>query len=235
MTQTRFSGFPPDALTFLEALAANNDRAWFQAHKARYTNSLLEPALAFIAAVGDQLAAIAPGTRYDLSTNGAGSLMRIYRDTRFSHDKTPYKTELTGMWWSGKGKKTTSAAFGFRLTSADMGLMAGMIRFDKAQLDRYRAAVTHPTRGAALEAIIADLVDDPYYAVAGDLYQRVPAGFDAPPARADLLRRKGLYAHPAPLPPAVITSPVLVDTCLAHFSRLASLHQWLHDNVVDSA
>src|SRR3954470_21671845 len=84
--------FSPALFTFLRDLAANNDREWFAANKARYVAEVQEPALAFIEDVGMRLPEeISPHFVADPRTTG-GSLFRIYRDTRFSKDKTPYKT-----------------------------------------------------------------------------------------------------------------------------------------------
>src|SRR4051812_48476114 len=87
--------FDPEFFDFLIELAANNDRDWFAAHKERYETQVLEPALAFIEHSGPRLSETTPPLRADPRRNG-GSLFRIYRDTRFSRDKTPYKTH-TGM------------------------------------------------------------------------------------------------------------------------------------------
>src|SRR5262245_53244794 len=121
-----FSGFSPDGLAFLADLAAHNDRAWFTAHKQAYQATLLEPAQAFVVGLGERLRALAPGISVDPRTDGRGTLMRLARDTRFSDDKTPYKTELSGLFWEGDGQKTVCPAFGFRLRADGMDLMAGM-------------------------------------------------------------------------------------------------------------
>lgn len=134
MTDHSFSGFPAAGLRFLEDLAANNERPWFEANRAVYERELLEPAVLFVAAVGNRLEAIAPNIRFDTRTNGSGSLMRIYRDVRFSKDKRPYKTNISGIWWEGAGKKTVSPGFGFQLEASGMSLIAGQFGFSKEQL-----------------------------------------------------------------------------------------------------
>jgi len=83
--------FTPALFTFLGELALNNDREWFRANKTRYKAEVKEPALRFITGFAPHLASISPHFRADPRANG-GSLFRIYRDTRFSRDKRPYKT-----------------------------------------------------------------------------------------------------------------------------------------------
>jgi uncharacterized protein (TIGR02453 family) len=90
---TKQASFTPELFAFLADLRANNNREWFAANKHRYEEHLLEPALAFIDAFAPRLEKISPHFRADARPTG-GSLFRIYRDTRFSRDKTPYKTNL---------------------------------------------------------------------------------------------------------------------------------------------
>ena len=90
---TEDASFGPELFSFLTDLRANNDREWFAANKDRYERDLLEPSLAFIEDFAPRLDKISPHFRADARPSG-GSLFRIYRDTRFSKDKSPYKTNL---------------------------------------------------------------------------------------------------------------------------------------------
>jgi uncharacterized protein (TIGR02453 family) len=90
---TTQASFGPELFSFLADLRANNDRDWFAANRDRYEEQLLEPALEFINAFAPRLEKISPHFRADARPSG-GSLFRIYRDTRFSKDKSPYKTNV---------------------------------------------------------------------------------------------------------------------------------------------
>ena len=90
---TQFTGFPADTFKFLNALTKNNNRDWFQENKSRYESSFLNPSLEFIQSMQQPLSKIAPMLKVEAKKVG-GSLMRIYKDTRFSKDKTPYKTNI---------------------------------------------------------------------------------------------------------------------------------------------
>src|SRR5919198_1420775 len=92
-TTTKQAVFGHELFTFLADLRANNDREWFAANRHRYEEHLLEPALAFIDVFAPRLEKISPHFLADARPSG-GSLFRIYRDTRFSRDKTPYKTNV---------------------------------------------------------------------------------------------------------------------------------------------
>ena len=93
-TKKRQASFGPELLEFLADLRANNDREWFAANRDRYEEHLLEPAIAFSTrSRRGRLEQISPHFRADARPSG-GSLFRIYRDTRFSKDKSPYKTNV---------------------------------------------------------------------------------------------------------------------------------------------
>ncbi|MFV1981777.1 MAG: DUF2461 domain-containing protein, partial [Rhodothermia bacterium] len=172
-----FEGFPPSALQFFADLKQNNDRDWFNANKSTYLNEVVEPAKAFILALGGMLTDLNPGVNYDTRMNGAGSMFRIYRDVRFSKDKSPYKTHLGMVFWLGSGKKTESPAFYVGMSNEGAGVHGGMWRFQKETLAAYRAAVDDPSTGDELAEIIENL-RSAGYEVGGYTYKRVPRGVD---------------------------------------------------------
>jgi uncharacterized protein (TIGR02453 family) len=223
-----FDGFSKAGLDFLADLEVNNERGWFEAHKGLYQSDLLEPAVAYVAAVGERVQAeISPNIHYDTKTNGGGSLMRIYRDIRFSKDKTPYHTYLSGLFWEKPGKKNTRPGFGFRLRADGLDLIGGMFGFDKAGIEAYRTAVLDDTLGTELAQILRALEKDGRYSINAEQYKNVPRGYDADHPRAELLKFKGMYAHPTPLGVDVVCSAKLVDETLARFKEMAALERWL--------
>jgi uncharacterized protein (TIGR02453 family) len=222
-----FGGFPMRGLQLLAELAANNNRAWFEAHKAELQTQLLSPAQSFVLALGTRLRAIDANLHIDPRTDGGGVLMRIYRDTRFSSDPSPYKTNVSGLFWAGSGKKTERPAFGFQLSPDGLDLMAGIFVFPPALLAAYRQAVADEVHGAELAHVLDAIQQGGGYTIAGAHYKRVPAGYDPQHPRATLLRYNGLYASPPRLTPLVATSPDMVDQCATHFQTLAPLYHWL--------
>jgi len=227
MSDSEFKGFPQAGLDFLRDLAQHNNREWFEAHKADYQTHLLEPAQAFVIALGERLQTLDADIRFDARGDGSGTLMRIYRDTRFSKDKSPYKSAISGIFWNGDGKKMARPGFGFHLEPSGMRLMAGIFSFSPEQLDAYRAAVLSDRLGTALVKAAQTVQSSGAYTLDGEQLKRVPAGFDADHPRADWLRYKGLHAG-APITPAtMVTSPQIVDTVFEHFRAMAPIQQWL--------
>ena len=222
-----FTGFPADALDFLRELEVNNNRDWFESQKHRYHENIVAHAPAFVADLGERLQQISPNITYDTRTNGAGSLMRIYRDIRFSQDKTPYKTKVAFVFWEGPLKKMENPAFGFQFGAQGGELMAGQFGFPKDLLTRYRQAVLDERSGNELLEIIRSITHTGTYQISGERSKRIPSGYAADHPRAELLRYQGLYAHCETISPALLASPELVAHCFDSFQAMAALQQWL--------
>jgi uncharacterized protein (TIGR02453 family) len=224
---TTFRGFAPELLTFFDGLAANNRRDWFQAHRDAYAAYFLEPARQLVMALGELLPRLGADILAEPKVHG--SILAITRDTRFSADKTPYKTHLD-LWFphgDGSGLQRERPGYFFRLTRQSLILGAGMHAFSaEGALDRYRQAVVDPDRGQQLKAAAHAVGMD---RIRGRTYKRVPHGLPADHARADWLRHSGLFAEiDQPLPPELYT-PALPELCFEQFARLAPLEQWLVD------
>jgi uncharacterized protein (TIGR02453 family) len=227
MTEQVFDGFPKQGLQFLADLADNNNREWFTENKQTYLDYVVSPAQAFIETVGDQLKFISPHIQYDTRTNGQGSLMRIYRDIRFSPDKTPYKTYVGIRFWEGAGKAKDNPGYFLWFDNSGAGLHGGMHGFDKPMLSAYREAVADDRLGPDLERVVESLAAMSDYEVGGEHYKRVPRGFDTDHPRADLLRHNSLYVSSPRIEPAVLSSPKLTAVALDHCEKMAPLQRWL--------
>jgi uncharacterized protein (TIGR02453 family) len=220
-----FAGFPKRNVTFLRDLAAHNDRDWFHARREEYETAVLAPARAFVAAMGERLRRLSPGIQFEPRING--SLFRIFRDTRFSPDKSPYKTNLGILFWEGRGPRLASSGYYFHLEPPTLMLGAGLYIFPRPLLERYRRAVADPEYGYELVSIVKKITRLPGYSLGGEHYKRVPPGYDADLAAAPLLRHDGLYAGwEGPLP-AELHSPALVEFCWKKFKPMEPLHRWL--------
>lgn len=106
-----FKGFNKKTLTFLKKIEKNNKKEWFLTHRNEYEELILNPSRAFVVEMGEHLQALEPTINAVAKVNG--SLFRIYRDTRFSHDKTPIKTKIGHIFWQGNGKRLQSSYFYF--------------------------------------------------------------------------------------------------------------------------
>ncbi len=197
-----FAGFTGEAIQFMADLAANNDRAWFQPRKADYERLVKEPMESLMVALAQQL----EGRRIPLVADPKRSPFRIYRDTRFSRDKSPYKTHIgASMPWVGgadgsmpapgtsaegddDGPHGNGAYFNFQ--PGEMYAGGGMWMPSKPKLDAFRRAlVDDPDR------VHAALEDPAFTAFFGgvrshETLKRVPPGFPADHPEAERLRWK---------------------------------------------
>jgi uncharacterized protein (TIGR02453 family) len=223
---TPFSGFSPETLQFFKDLKQNNDRDWFAANKAVYLDHVVEPAQAFIMALGSRLSGLHPGINYDTSASGSGSMFRIYRDVRFSQDKSPYKTHLGILFWIGSGKKTERPGYYFGLSDGPPQVYAGLHGFSKSQLQAYRRALGSPDTADNLADIVS-VLRSRGYAVGGLHYKRVPRGFDVDHPHEALLRHNSVSARSPEIPLKTTLSEGLVEACFEHCVEMSPLNRWL--------
>ena len=154
-----------------------------------------------------------------------GSIFGINRDTRFSTDKTPYKTYLDLWFWQGDGPSRERPGHFLRLTAESLTLGAGMHAFSDHALERYRQAVLEDDRGQGLEQAASQTRAE----IGGRTYKRVPAGLPADHPRAEWLRHSGLFASVDQPLAAEFYTPQFVRLCFEHYRRLAPLQHWLND------
>jgi uncharacterized protein (TIGR02453 family) len=222
MTDTGFSGFPPEAQPFLAGLRDHNDRDWFNAHKADYERAIRAPAETFLACLEPELAALTGGPV-------TGKIFRIHRDVRFSKDKRPYNAHLHIAFPArGGASGVTACGYFFALEPERVLLGAGGFDFSGRVLDAYRAAVADPKKGAALEAILAKLAKAGLRIEGAEL-KRVPQPYAQDHPRAGLLRRKGLHVWRDVTDPAMVSDGRLFRETRATFETLAPLVRWLSD------
>ena len=221
-----FTGFSKDTLRFLSALRKNNHKKWFDAHRADYEAHYVAPAQAFISAIAPALRKLDPKITADPRVGG--SLMRIFRDVRFSKDKTPYKGHLDLWFWSGEEKGWDVSGFFLRITPEELMLGAGIHAFSPALLKHYRAAVLDAKKGDALAKTVARL-RRAGYEVGAETYKKTPKGIASDHPRATLLRHDGLNAAWEGKHPSELFAPGFVTFAAKHFKAVAPIHKWLAD------
>lgn len=224
-----FAGFPKRTATFLRGLTKNNDKAWFDARRADYDASYVEPAKSFVAAIGPRLQKISPTVDFAPKVNG--SLFRVNRDVRFAKDKSPYKNHIDLWFWHGARRGWGAPGFYFRMFADHLILGSGMHKFEKTQLDAYRRAVADDEAGEALAETLEKVRAAGLYEIGGDTRKTVPRGFRPSHPRAALLLHEGLHASINTKAGRVVETPEFVDYCLGHFEAMWPISKWLLENV----
>jgi uncharacterized protein (TIGR02453 family) len=183
--------FTKETFRFLTELEANNERPWFQANKHRYESAVVTPALAFISAMAPRLERISKHFVAVPKRTG-GSLMRVYRDTRFAYNKTPYKTNVGIQFRHELGRDVHAPGFYVHIEPDGCFLGAGIWRPEPDPLHAIRTRiVAEPDlwrRAVTDRRFAADL------ALTGDRLERPPRGFSAASPHVDDLKRKDFTA-----------------------------------------
>ncbi len=219
------TAIPAELITFLADLAANNDREWFQANKKRYERDLKKPALAFIDAFADPLQQISPHFQAIPKASG-GSLFRIFRDTRFSKDKTPYKKN-TGMHFRHEdaGRDAHTPGFYLHIQPDDSGVGVGIWMPDNTVLGQLRdKIVAEPERWTALKTHLAS--KGLQFMDSDKDLKRVPRGYDKNHEHARDLRRKSIAVHKK-LSDAEVTAPDFQSKLASTFEDGAPLVEFV--------
>lgn len=184
--------FSQDTFDFLRELAQNNERPWFQSNKARYEQWVKDPLLDFIRDFSPQLKQLAPNF-VAIPRAVGGSMFRIYRDIRFSEDKTPYKTWAAAHFRHRMHSKDVHGpGFYLHLEPENVFMGAGIWHPDTATLGRIREAIVQRPGGW-----IAAIGDDDFaenFTLEGDSLKRAPRGFDSDHPQIEHLKRKDFVA-----------------------------------------
>ena len=181
----------PALFDFLRDLRANNDRPWFEGNKERYLEVVRDPMLDFIAAFAGPLAEISPHFRADPRPNG-GSLFRIHRDTRFSKDKRPYKTNVGAHFRHSAGKDAHAPGFYLHLEPDACFAGCGVWRPDGPALNRIRNAIV--ARPDEWRRVAIGREFSGTFGLTGETLKRPPRGFDPGHPLIEDLKRKSFVA-----------------------------------------
>jgi uncharacterized protein (TIGR02453 family) len=183
--------FSPELFAFLRELVDNNDREWFTAHKARYVAEVQEPALAFVEDVGLRLPEVSRHFVADARTTG-GSLFRIYRDIRFSKDKTPYKAHAGIQFRHERARDAHAPGYYLHLEPGSVFMACGTWHPDRDALHAIRTAIA--ARPSRWQTIVEEPAFRQHFRLGGETLKRPPAGFDRDHPLVDELKRKDFIA-----------------------------------------
>ena len=219
-----FEGFADPNAKFFKLLSKNQDRAWFQARKAEFEAGWQTPMKELLAEVHAGI-----DRAYQHCDLDEPKLFRIFRDVRFSKDKSPYKTHVGGIIpISRKGKVTeVPMALYVHVGEPRSFAAAGHYMMDPRSLERYRAAVADDKRGKELTRLLAALSKKGFVVRSHDSYKRMPKGYDAEHPRAEHLLRKGLTVGFPDLPKGILVSPKLGAWLVTQAKAAAPLVEWL--------
>jgi uncharacterized protein (TIGR02453 family) len=207
-----FEGFPDEGLVFYEGLEADNSKTYWTRHKGAYDEHVKAPLLAMLEELAPEF--------------GTAKVFRPYRDVRFSHDKTPYKTHQ-GAVIHPEGR---TGAWYVQVSADGLRVAGGCWRMESDQVARYRRAVADGVQGPRLQAEV-DRLSTAGWSIDGESLTPVPAGHDADAPRMDLLKRKALHASRSWEPADWLHTRRALEEVRTAWRDLVPLNAWVDDNV----
>jgi uncharacterized protein (TIGR02453 family) len=220
--KSKFPGFSPAALTFLRTLKRNNRRDWFQPRKEKYEALIKTPMLELVNALNAEFARFAP----DYVTAPEKAVYRIYRDTRFSHDKTPYKTHIAAIFPRHTAVKREGAVFYLHFREKELLAFGGVYGPDRDELLAYRTLLAEDHQG--FQKILADKrLRRTVGGLRGEQLTRMPKGFPTDHPAEELLRHRQWYLE-AILDIKLLTTPRLASELARRFESMAPFVDFLN-------
>jgi uncharacterized protein (TIGR02453 family) len=227
MARSAFPGFPPEAAAFFRGLARNNRREWFLPRKPVFEEKVKEPMRQLVEALNGEIRRFAPPHVAD----PAKAIYRIYRDTRFSKDKKPYKEHLAAYFPRSGMDRDGAAGFYLAVSHKELAVGGGVHMPAPDVLRTLRNHIAERPaefRKLAGSKTLRELFGEMH----GAALSRVPKGFAADHPAADLLRLKQ-YLFYVELPPALVTSPELFGEVRKRFKALTPLVDFLNAPLAD--
>ena len=216
-----FPGFPNEALEFFRRLARNNRREWFQPRKQIFEEQVKQPMRALVEALNDALSDFAP----DYVTDPDKAIYRIYRDTRFSKDKTPYKTHIAASFRRRGTGTSGDAGYYFAISHKEAAIGGGIYMPEPAALlairnhiGEHHQELRRILRARAVKELLGELH--------GEQLSRVPKGFAGDHPAVDLLRFKRFVLY-IELEPELATTPALYREILKRFRAITPFLDFL--------
>jgi uncharacterized protein (TIGR02453 family) len=212
-----FPGLPAEALTFFRSLAKNNNRDWFQPRKEIFEAQVKEPMLELAGAINAEFAKFAP----EYICDPKKAVYRIYRDIRFSADKSPYKTHLAADFPRRDG---APAGYYFSISAKEVGIAGGVYQPSPEQMLAIRMWLGENHVAFRKLARGAEKLMGPLH---GESLTRIPKGFPADHPAGDLLKLKR-WVYYTTLDAKIATTPQLLPEIVKRFKALLPVMEALN-------
>ncbi|MFZ5524285.1 MAG: DUF2461 domain-containing protein [Pseudomonadota bacterium] len=231
MSNNHFTGFPAETFHFMQELESNNNRDWFSANQDIYERAVIVPAQDFVAAFGIRARHIYPGLVYDTRINGTGSMFRMNRDTRFSKDKAPFKTNLGFRFWLTPDERLAKRVrlyvhldkHGVRVYGGEHCMM------EPDALHALREAIAKETKGRINRLL--EQLSKQGFAANDEKLVRVPRVYPSDHPNADLLRLKNMFMISPLITRESAGRKGFIEQCVHYAEILKPLNDWLGNNL----
>jgi len=222
----QFNGFTKEGTAFLKTLEKNNSKVWFENNRHLWEKHILTINKAFIEDMGETLQILVPTIK--ALPKVSGSLFKIYRDVRFSKDKTAMKDKIGLLFWQGLGHRMQSSSFYMHYTKEHYFIAAGIRSFKNPLLKTYRNYIKNEKNRESLHLILEKL-DQKGYKFTHPKYKRVPKDFTGNESHLYLTKFDSLFAYIEYDLDDVFYSVELLDRLFTIYSDMLELQQWVYE------
>ena len=219
-----FDGFPARGIRFLRQLKRNNKRSWFAEHKSEYEDFVKMPMQCCIAALREPMARLAP----EIEVNPRKNIFRIYRDTRFSKDKTPYKTHVAALFHL-RGRWEESAGYYVHIEPGNVYVGGGVYAPNAQQIKKIRSAIIEQSN-EFLSIVESGKFKKHFHKLEGEKLQRAPLGYASDHPMIEWLKHKSFYTG-VTWKEETCLSRTFVDRVVGVYKELLPLVRFLNEAV----
>ncbi len=221
-----FSGFKKEGIKFLEDLKENNTKVWFENNRHIWEEHILRPNVDFIEEMGETLQILVPTIK--AKPKVSGSLFKIYRDVRFSKDKTPMKDKIGILFWQGLAHRMQSSSFYIFYDINQYYIATGIRSFKAPLLKTYREYIKNEARRIELHNILEELKTKGYY-FPEPKYKRLPLGFKEDDKYAYLSLYNAIFSYKTYELDEVFFTEDIVSKTFNIYQDMYELQQWLYE------
>lgn len=221
----QFDGFSREGIEFLKKLELNNTKAWFENNRTTWEKHILLPNRNFVQEMGETLQILVPTIHFKPKVSG--SLFRIYRDVRFSKDKTPMKSKIGLLFWQGQAHRMQSSSFYMHYDKDSYFIATGIRAFKPPLLKTYRKYIKHKKHRESLHVILEDLKQKGY-SLPEPKYKRVPPEFDKDEEHIYLSRYGAMFAFKEFKIDEIFFSEKIVERAYKIYEDMSKLQIWVY-------
>ena len=221
-----FNGFTKEGTAFLHKLEKNNSKVWFEDNRHIWEKTILTPNKAFIEDMGDTLQILVPTIK--ALPKVSGSLFKIYRDVRFSKDKTAMKDKIGLLFWQGLGHRMQSSSFYMHYTKESYFIAAGIRSFKSPLLKTYRDYIKHEKHRESLHLILENLKTKGYN-YSPFKYKRVPKDFTGEESHLYLTKFDSLFSYIEYELDDIFFTVELLDKLFKIYDDMKELQNWVYE------
>ncbi|MFA9374410.1 MAG: TIGR02453 family protein [Poseidonibacter sp.] len=221
-----FNGFKKEGIKFLEDLKQNNTKVWFENNRHIWEENILRPNIDFVEEMGETLQILVPTIK--AKPKVSGSLFKIYKDTRFSKDKTPMKDKIGILFWQGQSHRMQSSSFYIFYDINQYFIATGIRNFKPPLLKAYREYIKNESKRIELHNIIEELKSKGYD-FPEPKFKRFPLGFNKDDKYAYLSLYNAMYSYKTFKLDELFFTEDIVDKAFNIYQDMYDLQQWVYE------